>query len=191
MLLLFFLAFLLLCHNSINSRQAVSAIAAQVYFDGEYRIGNGPWLKITEDQHISSTKGGVTLRGNFHMLAPDGEYVGIYSGDIPVAFYTNHIGVTIFEGENEPVILDTENPLFGSSACGEYWNAHLLTIGREDPVEIRIRNPHRFGNENAIDEMLSKVRCCAGSGSYRGAKPQKSTTRDYAYQHNLKKECVI
>ena len=27
----------------------------------------------------------------------------------------------------------------------------------EDPIEIRIHNPHNFGNENAIDEMLRGV----------------------------------
>ena len=97
MILLIILAGSLLWFNSTNSNQAIAAIPAQVRFYGEYRIGEGQWQEITEGQHNPATKGDVTLRGNFHMLTPDGEYVGIYSGDTPIAFYTNHINLTIYE----------------------------------------------------------------------------------------------
>ena len=157
MILLIILAGSLLWFNSTNSNQAIAAIPAQVRFYGEYRIGEGQWQEITEGQHIPATKGDVTLRGNFHMLTPDGEYVGIYSGDTPIAFYTNHINLTIYEGENEPFKLEIEDPLYGSSACGVYWNAYLSEIENENPIEIVVHNPHRFGNERAIDEMLSNI----------------------------------
>ena len=161
-LLLIFLAVFMLWFNYANSNQAVSAMVAQVRFYGEYRISDGQWQKITEGQHIPATKGDVTLRGNFHTLAPDGEYVGIYSGDIPIAFYTNHISLTFYEGEKEPYIIDMENPLYGNSVCGKGWTAHLFTIGSEEPIEILIHNPHSFGNENAIDEMLSNLALWSG-----------------------------
>ena len=161
-LVLFLLALLLMLFNSANSTRASSALIAQVRFYGEYRIDNGPWQEIVEGEHISSTKGDVTLRGNFHMLTPDGEYVGIYSGDLPVALYTNHISLTILEGENEPYIMDIENPLYGDSACSADWTAHLFTIGREEPIEILIHNPHSYGNENAIDELLSNIALWSG-----------------------------
>ena len=77
-LVLITLSVLLMCFNSRNSNQALSALVAQVRFYGEYRIGDGPWQEIVEGQHIPATKGDVTLRGNFHMLTPDGEYVGVY-----------------------------------------------------------------------------------------------------------------
>ena len=156
-LLLLFSAVLLLWHSNANSMQAMPAMVAQVYFDGEYRIADGEWQKIVEGEHISSTEGDVTLRGNFHMLTPDGEYVGIYSDNIPIALYTNHINLTFFESRNEPYIIDVENPIYGDSACHEDWVAYVLTSGSEEPIEILIRNPHRFGNETAIDEMLSST----------------------------------
>ena len=156
-LLLMLLAALLLWFNDIHSTQATSAIAAKVRFYGEYRIGDGQWQEIAEGQHIPATKGDVTLRGNFHMLAPDGEYIGIYRGKTPIALYSNHINLTIWEGDNAPFVIDIENPLYGSSACGVYWSAYLLTTVNEEPIEIVIHNPHRFGNENAIDEMLSNM----------------------------------
>ena len=156
-LLLLFTAVLLLWHGNATSNQAMPAMVAGVYFDGEYRIADGQWQKIEKGKHISSTEGDVTLRGNFHLVAPDGEYVGVYTDSIPIALYTNHINLTFYEGENEPFIIDVENPLYGDSACHEDWSAYVLTSGSEEPIEILIHNPHRFGNETAIDEMLSST----------------------------------
>jgi hypothetical protein len=156
-LLLLLSSVLLLWHGNANSMQAFPAMIAQVYFDGEYRIADGEWQKIVKGEHISSTEGDVTLRGNFHLLTPDGEYVGIYNDNIPIALYTDHINLTFYEGKNEPYIMDVENPLYGDSACHEGWNAYSLTTGSEEPIEIVIHNPHKFGNETAIDEMLSRT----------------------------------
>ena len=161
-LILVLLAGLLLWFSYANSSQAIGAMVAQVRFEGEYRIGEGSWQPIVPGRHIPATKGDVTLRGNFHMLTPNGEYVGIYSGDIPIAFYLDHINVTVYEDSEEGFRLDTENPIFGDSACGVYWDAYQLTAGREDPLELRIHNPHRFGNETAIDELLSNVALWSG-----------------------------
>ena len=157
-----FLATLLLWHGNATSNQAMNAISAQVYFDGEYRIADGAWQKIVKGKHIPSTEGDVTLRGNFHMLTPDGEYVGIWDGDTPIALYTDHIGLTFYEGEKEPYVMDIENPLYGKSACGVCWSAHSFPNQSEAPIEILIHNPHSFGNENAIDELLSNMAFWSG-----------------------------
>ena len=155
--LILMLGGLLLWHGNETSNQAVPALVAQVYFDGEYRIADGQWQRIVKGNHISSTEGDVTLRGNFHLVAPDGEYIRIYTDSLPIALYTNHINLTFYEGENEPLIIDVENPLYGDSACHEDWSAYVLTSGSEEPIEILIHNPHSFGNETAIDEMLSST----------------------------------
>ena len=42
-LLLVLLAVLLLWFNDSNSLQAWSALRIELYFDGEYRVGDGPW----------------------------------------------------------------------------------------------------------------------------------------------------
>ena len=161
-LLLILLAASMLWFNTANSTQAISATVAKVRFYGEYRIADGRWHEITEGQHIPATKGDVTLRGNFHMLTPDGEYVGVYRGELPIAFYSNHISLTIYEGSNEPFAMDIENPLYGSSACSKYWTGYMLSSGSEESIEILIHNPHRFGNENAIDELLSGMALWSG-----------------------------
>ena len=156
-ILILLFALVLLWHGNATSNQAIPALVAQVYFDGEYRIADGPWQPIVKGKHIPSTKGDVTLRGNFHMLTPDGEYIGIYSGDMPIALYTDHINLTFYEGENEPYTIDIENPLYGSSVCCACWSAYSFTSGRDEPIQIRIHNPHSFGNETAIDALLSNI----------------------------------
>lgn len=167
-LLLIFLAALMMWFNHVNSTQAISATVAKVRFYGEYRIGDRPWQEITEGQHIPATKGDVTLRGNFHMLTPDGEYIGIYRGELPVALYSDHISLTIYEGEKDPFMVDIENPLYGRSACGEYWTGYMLSSGSDEQIEILIHNPHRFGNETAIDELLSNMALWSGIDFERG-----------------------
>ena len=171
-------ALLLLWHGNANSMQSVPAMVAQVYFDGEYRIADGAWQPIEQGKHISSTEGDVTLRGNFHMLAPDGTYVGIYSDSIPIALYTDHINLTFYEGENEPFVFDVENPIYGVAACCEDWVAYMLTSGNEEPIEIRIHNPHSFGNETAIDALLANTALWTDLGFEKDVLEKGNTQRD-------------
>ena len=173
-----FLALVLLWYGNANSMQAMPAMVAGVYFDGEYRIADGQWQKIEKGKHISSTEGDVTLRGNFHLVAPDGEYIGVCTDSIPIALYTNHINLTFYEGEKEPFIIDVENPLYGDSACHEDWSAYVLTSGSEEPIEILIHNPHRFGNEAAIDEMLSSTALWTDIEFEKGVLESGKTQRD-------------
>ena len=172
-------ALILLWHGNATSNQAIPALIAQVYFDGEYRIADGQWQKIVPGKHIPATEGDVTLRGNFHMLTPDGEYIGVYRGDMPIALYTDHINVTFFEGENDPYVLDIENPLYGKSACGKYWSAYTFTSDSEAPIEILIHNPHSFGNETAIDEFLANTAFWSGldfeKGILEGGEAQRNS----------------
>lgn len=153
--ILFCLALFLFWFNEANNHQAMSAIAATVRFEGEYRIGDDEWQEIVAGEHISSTKGDVTLKGNFHLYAPDGEYVGILNEEIPIAIYTDHINVAI-QNEDFFEMLENENPLYGSSACGAVWTAHSF-MSDDIPIEMVIHNPHNFGNENAVDDLLSNV----------------------------------
>ena len=153
---LILLAVFLIWFGNANSMQAVGATAAQIYFDGEYRIEDGEWKPIEEGVHIPASKGDVTLRGNFHLLTPSGEYIGVCGEGVSVAFYTDHIGLTVYEG-GKPYTIDHENPLYGESACGRDWTAYRLRSDGTEPIEIIIHNPHVFGNETAIDEMLSSL----------------------------------
>jgi hypothetical protein len=176
--LLLLLAVFFLWFNNSTSMQAMPALIAQVYFEGEYRIEDGDWQKIVEGEHIPSTRGDVTLRGNFHMLDPEGGYVGIYRGDLPIAFYTDHINLTFYETGVDPFVIDMENPVYRDSVCGAGWTPYLLVSESEEDVEILVHNPHRFGNETAIDEMLSSVAFWTGiefeKGILSSGEPQRN-----------------
>ena len=161
-ILLLALAIFVLWFSYSTSMQSVQPLVAEVYFEGEYRIADGEWSPIVKGEHIPTNKGDVTLRGNFHMLAPDGSYVGIYRGDVPIAFYLDHINLTFYEGENEPFVVDAEDPQYGNSACGVVWTAYSFMGDPNETIETVVRNYHRFGNETAIDDMLSSISFWSG-----------------------------
>ena len=176
-LLLVLVAVFLLWFNNSRSMQAMPSMIGSVYFDGEYRIGDGEWQQIVEGEHIPTTEGDVTLRGNFHMLDPEGGYEGVYRYEIPIAFFLDHINLTFYEVGSEPYVMDTENPLYGDSVCGVRWEAYTLTSASEDTIEILIHNPHSFGNETAIDEMLSKTALWTGIDFENSASEKGDTQR--------------
>ena len=156
-LVLLLLAIFLLWFNNSTSKQAENATAAHVYFDGEYRIADGEWKPIEAGEHIPTTKGDVALRINFHLTDPDGNPLDDMERIVPIALYTDHIGLTFYSGGKKIRVIDNENPMIGESACGENWAMHPFTIGGTEQIEIVVHNPHSFGNETAIDEMLSRV----------------------------------
>ena len=180
-LLVFLAAVVLLWHGNATSSQAKPAMVAQVYFDGEYRVGDGSWHPIVPGEHIPATEGDVTLWGDFHMLAPDGTYVGIYRGDVPIALYVDHINLTLHNSTYEPFVMDTENSLYGDSACCESWTGYMLTEEIEGPIEIVIHNPHRFGNETAIDAMLSNTALWSGADFEKEVMNSGARQRDIGF----------
>lgn len=153
LLLLILIAGLVLWFNDLNSTQSVDATPASVRFEGEYRIGDGEWLPVVEGEHISSTKGDVTLKGKFYFMF-EGQRVNDFVGRMGVAFYMDHIGIAVYEKGLDPFVFESEREIFGDSFCGISWNACEVLVGGEETLEIHITNPHGFGNENAVDELL-------------------------------------
>ena len=158
-MLLFSLIFLWI--GMRNSNQAAPPIIIDIAFEGEYKIGDGDWHEIVEGEHISSTKGDVTLRGTFQMYDPtNNEPVGTLFPDISVHIYLNHIGGYAIMPQGGKIPFDTEYEVFGEDACAIMWSA-IPSTG-EDPITIVLHNPHRFGNENAIDEFLENMSAAEG-----------------------------
>ena len=146
---------LLLWANTINSQQSTPAIFPDVFFEGQYRIGDGEWETVRTGKHIPSTRGDVMLRGQFHLTVADGEYLGPAEAGVMLAFYINHIQITVEEQGAEPFVLDMEQGEVGEGMCGEHCIGYALTTA--EPVTLTFRNPHRFGNETAIDEFLREL----------------------------------
>jgi hypothetical protein len=168
-LFLLLLATFLLWFNNSNSMQSMPSIVGSVRFEGEYRIEDGEWHKIVEGEHIPSSKGDVTLKGHFLEYDPMGEFVCAYNNySLPIAFYADHINLTFCVDGRDPMPMEVEHPIFGNTHCGIEWV--YVDFFRDEPepdpeappvdlptVEIVIHNPHKFGNESAIDEMLTKL----------------------------------
>ena len=160
---LFLLAIFAMMKGSINNKQAVGASAPGICFEGDYRIGEGEWNKITEGKHIPATQGDVTLRGRFHEMTPDGKYLKPAGKGIPVAFFLDHVRITVYESGKNPYPMFNEHPAVGASGCGEIWLPYTLQGETDEPMEIVIHNPHVFGNETAIDSFLSGVAWWTGA----------------------------
>jgi hypothetical protein len=56
---------------------------------------------------------------------------------------------------------DAENLYIGEDACGRIWQSFEYT-GEDGYIEATVHNSHKFGNETAVDELLSSMNVYAG-----------------------------
>ena len=158
----FFAACILLWVNSNIAIQSQKAIYPKVYFQGEYKIGEGTWQEYRQGMHLSANKADITLRGTFHKYFPElGVEVGYVSPEEIVAFYCDHLMVTVQEKECEPIILEVELPTY-EITCAKLWQYYRFQRETRQEVDISIHSPHKFGNENAVDEMLNNMYAYVG-----------------------------
>ena len=156
-ILLLIMMLVLLFVRTVKNSQSELAMYPKVTFEGEYRIGDGAWKEIVPGEHIPSTKGDVSLRGDFHMVTQDGEYIGPMEAGVPISFFLNHIHLSIYEDEQEPFVTDVENQAFGLDSCGQCWVRYAQAGESDTPMELVFHNPHGFGNERAIDDCLRQL----------------------------------
>ena len=148
---------LLLWLNSRVAVQSGSVMYPKIYFQGEYKIGDGQWQEYRPGVHISANKGDITLKGTLHKYFPSlGEEVGYVEPEQMVAFYCDHLRVSIQEKNFEPIFLEVENPNY-EFYCAKIWEYYCFQGGSDQETVISIHNPHKFGNENAVDEMLNNM----------------------------------
>ena len=158
----FFAACILLWVNSNIAIQSQKAIYPKVYFQGEYKIGEGTWQEYRQGMHLSANKADITLRGTFHKYFPElGVEAGYVSPEEIVAFYCDHLMVTVQEKECEPIILEVELPTY-EITCAKLWQYYRFQRETRQEVDISIHSPHKFGNENAVDEMLNNMYAYVG-----------------------------
>ena len=177
MLLLYFV-------NTKKSQQSFPASFPTISFQGQYKIGDGDWIPVKKGQHIPATRGDVTLKGQFHMASPeDGAYLGVAEAGIPVAFYLNHIQLTIEEEGQEPYYMDIEHPGAGEGMCGELCIVYELLTNQ--PVTLIFHNPHAFGNDRAIDLFLEEL------SMYGGLSYEKEFMNKGSLERNTGIACVV
>lgn len=140
-----------------RGEMAEDATSATVEFCGEYKIAGGEWKSISDGRHIASTRGDVTLRGKFVLSTPDGEVITDNPEGVTFNLYFNHVSAEISVGGHKHTF-DVENAQIGSPACGAMWLAYTFPKGTDGVAEIVISNPHAYGNEAAVDELLGGIK---------------------------------
>ncbi|MGN0107253.1 MAG: hypothetical protein ACI4A5_06110 [Hominilimicola sp.] len=67
------------------------------------------------------------------------------------------MGAEIFINGESVHVFDAENPQIGESACGKQRFTYTYTGMDTDIVEIVLKNPHKFGNYNAVNDFLGSM----------------------------------
>ena len=159
------LSCVMMVNGVINNSQAEWAIIPDIRFVGEYKIGDGEWRPVVEGEHISATKGDVRLKGVLEICDPEtNETWGTVEKGSLMLFTFNHINLTVTENNQTVHVCDTENPIAGEDMCG-YTSMVIESVGEDGYFEATIRNYHRFGNETAVDELLSSMKLYASDYS--------------------------
>ena len=162
---IFLLFFILLLVVSISfiiymdkqNIQSSNPVPPDVVFVGEYKIGDGQWEEYN-GKHIPINHGeDVTLNGYFSLLDPNTNEPYPVSKGLMLAFYLNHINLTIHNSDGMKIQLFCEVQAAGESSCGETWQYYSVTTEAYEPITIVISNPHIYGNANAIDDMLGSL----------------------------------
>ena len=149
----------------LNNSQAQWAIIPDIKFVGEYKIGDGEWQTVVDGEHISATKGDVMLKGVLEIIDPETKKTwGTVEKGSLMLFTYNHINLTVTQNNQTVYVCDTENPIAGEDLCGNT-NTVVEYTGEDGYFEATIRNYHRFGNETAIDELLSSMKLYASDYS--------------------------
>ena len=138
---------------SLGNHQAMLPIPMPQELIGEYSYDGENWQPLTDDADLSALKGDLFLRGTLLREMEEGWLLN---------FYLNHIGVIIeVNGEliyQDDVSIPNLEPEFFASVCARRWTATIVpAIGTEDVVEIRLHNPHAYGNKTAYRDFLTTL----------------------------------
>lgn len=151
-IVLLILAGTLLYHMCRTTNQAMMAFVIDTEFVGEYTLGDSEWKPLDENTRLSSFDGDLVLRGRFRETFP-----------VYVSFYLNHIGVVISVNGEEVFESGRARDEIPEMVCGSYWSGWLYEEAKqEDVIEIRLHNPHNYGNVGAYEEFLNSLHLGGG-----------------------------
>ena len=151
-IVLLILAGTLLYHMCRTTNQAMMAFVVDTEFVGEYTLGDSEWKPLEENTRLSSFDGDLVLRGRFSEPNP-----------MYVSFHLNHIGVVISVNGEEVFESGRASDEIPEMICGSYWSGWLYEEAKpEDVIEIRLHNPHNYGNAGAYEEFLNSLHLGGG-----------------------------
>lgn len=161
-LLFFVLSCALFVNGILNNSQAENAFLPEIRLVGDYKVGDGEWKPIVKGEHIPATQGDVMLRGVLEFgVFEENEVFGTLESGVMVTLNLNHINFSVTQNGETVYMTDAENLYIGEDACGRIWQSFEYT-GEDGYIEATVHNSHKFGNETAVDELLSSMNVYAG-----------------------------
>lgn len=143
---MFLMAGILVISVTRQTQQSAMTTPFPVHFAGEYSQDGGEWQTLGAETDLSAYAGDITFRGGFDTELPEGA---------EIRFYLNHIGMEICR--NGESLYESSHEMI-PDMCGSAWVSwELPAISPEDVLEIRLHNPHSFGNRNAYTQFLDSV----------------------------------
>lgn len=143
---LFCLAGVLLVQLCRNTNQAARAFAIESEFVGEYSVDGGQFKTFNKDTKLSSLEGDLVLRGHFS------------NPFVCMSFYLEHIGVTILVDGEEVFWSGRATDKVPEMMCSSGWACwQNQEITPENEVEIRLHNPHKYGNVGAYNKFMDSL----------------------------------
>lgn len=156
-ILLLILSFSFIIYMDKHNMQSSIPMPPKVIFVGEYKIGDGDWNEY-DGTNIPIYHGkDITLSGYFMLIDPNTKEQYPVSKGLGVAFYLNHINVSIVNKDGTKTQLFCEVEAAGESSCGETWQYYMITTDAFEKMTILISNPHIYGNPNAVNNMLESL----------------------------------
>ncbi|MGN1423890.1 MAG: sensor histidine kinase [Oscillospiraceae bacterium] len=162
-----------------NDNHALAASPTIVTFHGEYKAGSGNWQPIESDTRIICLDGEVRLKGYFQLEFTDGTVLGGVPKGISLITYFDHIGGEIYVDGQLVHEFDMENKLYGYSSCGADWISFDCPTEENEIVEIVLKNPHKYGNGNAVDTFLGSMYTYSGAAFDRFLSRQNAPQKTF------------
>lgn len=144
---LLILAGVLLVKMCKMTKQAMSSFVVKTKFVGEYSLDGNEWKTLEKNTKFSSFDGDLMLRGQLDEQLP-----------MYLSFYLNHIGVTISVNGERVFDSGRVNDDVPEMVCGSYWSGWSSEeVKAVDEIQIRLHNPHKYGNAGAYNEFLDSL----------------------------------
>lgn len=147
---LFLFAGVILYLSCQGSNQAEMSIMLPVSLSGVYSQDGGDWEILDEKTRLSAFDGDLVLRIDRGEDLQEGNLVN---------FYLNRIGITINQDGEQVLESDYTQGEAHKDMCGNYWVEWQVPESQDTSVlEIRLHNPHSYGNGAAYNEFLDSIR---------------------------------
>lgn len=134
----------------VGSFQSALPILLPTEFRGEYSLDDKKtWRELSPNSDIPAEYGSIILKGNFSEE---------FGEEANLNFFLDHITMEM-SVSGELVLVDSAGEIgLNNATCARKWiNWTSSGITADDVIEIKLNNPHRFGNKNAYNEFLGNI----------------------------------